>query len=703
MKNWSLRNKLLLFSLGMLVLALGGISWVSISSMQHTSDDVVEGISESAGVWVSDLLKQSSDRISDDVGDYLNRAFDTPLMMRSLVQPGVDNAQERFSRDQVQQIARQALAAAPGLLATYIQFEPDEFDQQDALMVGSGDHTTDIGTLETYWVREGSTLKHYVTEDPSSKYSTALNELGDREAEWYLCSYEKNRACIIQPYPYEIEPGKEVLMTSLVVPIQRDGRFIGVAGADIDLPRLQSLMEQRAAGLFNGKANLHLLNEKNRVVASTEYSDKLAGRFRDVAPELFRAVSTQKDQMFKFDEHLVYHHSIRVDAPGVDWQLVMTVPEAVAFASVNTLKEGLREDAMAALSKLILFAVASIAVGAVLVLLVVGSITRPLNQMRERIFNLSSSEGDLTQTLQIDNHKELIEISQGINRFIGNLREMILSLQEQSLQVQKQTNLLSEATSVTTETIARQTAETDSVATAMEEMASTSAEVARLASTSAEGTQVSEKILHTTQSSFDHSVSQVQAIAEAMLESSDRIMKVADRSHEINAIVSTIADIAEQTNLLALNAAIEAARAGEQGRGFAVVADEVRNLAASTQKSTEEINDLVKRLQSNVQQAVEQINGNKARTESTTTSIAESVESLRELAAQVNQIADNTVQVASAAEEQSQVNNEISRSVNDIGETAKALSEQAASIDGVRRELTQVVGLLDEQLGRLKV
>ncbi|MFG1490972.1 methyl-accepting chemotaxis protein, partial [Oceanospirillum sp. HFRX-1_2] len=203
--------------------------------------------------------------------------------------------------------------------------------------------------------------------------------------------------------------------------------------------------------------------------------------------------------------------------------------------------------------------------------------------------------------------------------------------------------------------------------------------------------------------SFDHSVEQVQAIAQAMAENSERIARVSARSEDINQIVSTISDIAEQTNLLALNAAIEAARAGEQGRGFAVVADEVRTLAANTQKSTEEINELVKRLQSNVREAVEQIEINRGRSEETTKSIADSVESLKTLAAQVNLIADNTVQVASAAEEQSQVNAEISQSIVGIGDTAKELNDQAHTIDGVRQELTLVVGLLDDQLSRLKV
>ncbi len=703
MKKWSLRNKLLLFSLLLLVIALGVMSWVGTNAMKHTSHEVISQITVSSRERVHDILEQASYRVASAVGSYMNRAFDTPVTMNRIVSAGLNDPEKRLSRDQVQVLARQALEANALVSSAYIQFEKNGYDNNDVALIGSGDHTTHIGTLETYWVREGSNLTHYVTEDPKAKYSAKPNDLGDRESEWYLCSYETGKTCIVEPYLYEIEPGNEVLMTSLVTPLMRDGRFVGVAGSDINLPVLQKLMKAMSAKLFDGKAQLHLITAKGRIVASSQFAQKLSRPLSEADQDFAQSLKGRNGEIFEFNQLLVVDSPIHIQAPGIDWHLILTVPEAVAFAGVNQLKADLQDDVRNTLGTQLILSLVIIGVAAAAIVIFVGTITRPLNQMRERVFNLSSADGDLTQTLNIENHRELIEISQGINQFIARLREMILALQEQSLQVQKQTNLLSEATTITTETIARQTVETDSVATAMEEMASTSAEVARLASTSAEGTQASEKILLNTQASFDHSVEQVQAIAQAMAENSERIARVSARSEDINEIVSTISDIAEQTNLLALNAAIEAARAGEQGRGFAVVADEVRTLAANTQKSTEEINELVKRLQSNVREAVEQIEINRGRSEETTKSIADSVESLKTLAAQVNLIADNTVQVASAAEEQSQVNAEISQSIVGIGDTAKELNDQAHTIDGVRQELTLVVGLLDDQLSRLKV
>ncbi len=704
MKQWSLRNKLLLFTILILLFAQGGMTWVAKSSMEHEAEEVHQRVSDSSRKSVEHYLQASSSGVAKDVSSYMNRAFDTPLALQAIMKNAVDNPESRLSRDAVQMLVRQVLEANKLISSAYIIFEPNAYDGMDAQMIGVGDHTTNRGSLETYWVREGEgQFTHYPIEDPNYKYDQSVNDLGDREFDWYLCSRDSLKNCIVEPYLYEISEGNKVLMTSLTSAMVKDGKFLGITGSDIDLPVLQKLMLEMSQKLFNGKAQLHLITGKDRIVASSQFGSKVSRPLTEASTEFANAIQGQNKGVFNIQDQLAVSQDIHIKGPDMHWRLVLTVPESVVFSEVDQLSQDLKDDTRTAISKMIMLGVVFLGISAVVIVIFVGTITRPLARMRDRVNSLSSSEGDLTQTLEIENHRELIDISQGMNKFIAKLRDMILELQTQSLQVQKQANLLSEATDITTETIARQTAETDGVATAMEEMASTSAEVARLAAENAEGTHKSEDILKTTQASFEESVSQVQQIADAMEESSERIMRVSDRSDDINQIVKTIADIAEQTNLLALNAAIEAARAGEQGRGFAVVADEVRNLAANTQNSTEEINDLVKRLQANVKQAVDQINSNKERTGQTTESIASSAENLQSLDSQVKVIADNTIQVASAAEQQNQVNSEISRSVSDIGETAKQLQEQAHTIDGVRTELTKVVGLLDDQLSKLKV
>ena len=705
MKQWSLRNKLLLFSILILVLAQGSMTWLTMSSMEHESQEVLERVTETSRKSGENYLLASSSAVAKDVSSYMNRAFDVPLTLKAVAEKAIEDADKRLSRDEIQMLTRQVLDANKLVSSSYLIFEPNVYDGNDAQMIGAGDHTTSAGSLETYWVRESETqLTHYPIEDPNYKYDQSVNDLGDREFEWYLCSRDSKKNCIVEPYLYEISEGNSVLMTSLTAALVRNGQFLGIAGTDIDLPVLQKLMQDMSKTLFDGQAQLHLITSKNRLVASSAYGEKLSRPLAEADSEFDRVISGLSGHgVFKFKDQLAASQDIYIKGPDMHWRLVVTVPEKVVFADVVQLQAELKQDAKVALGKMITLGLVALGIASFAIVLFVGTITRPLAMMCKRVNSLSTSDGDLTQTLEIDNHKELIDISQGMNKFIAKLRDMILELQTQSLQVQKQANLLSEATDITTETIARQTAETDSVATAMEEMSSTSAEVARLASENAEGTHKSEDILRATSESFSHSVEQVQKIAAAMTESSELITRVSARSDDINQIVKTIADIAEQTNLLALNAAIEAARAGEQGRGFAVVADEVRNLAANTQNSTEEINELVKRLQANVKNAVDQISSNQGRTEQTTESITKSVENLSALENQVGIIANNTIQVASAAEQQSQVNSEISQSVTGIGETAKQLQEQAHTIEGVRTELTKVVGLLDEQLSKLKV
>jgi len=204
------------------------------------------------------------------------------------------------------------------------------------------------------------------------------------------------------------------------------------------------------------------------------------------------------------------------------------------------------------------------------------------------------------------------------------------------------------------------------------------------------------------QQALKGSVATVEALTHDMQAASQSITEVAARTDEINRILDVIRAIAEQTNLLALNAAIEAARAGEQGRGFAVVADEVRSLASKTQSSTEEINNMIQSLQAGVKKAVSVIESSTEKAKGAMDETQASYQSLADVVKDIASVSEHITQVATAAEEQSAVSEEISRNLTLIGDAANALAALAGESDEASEKLASHMQVLDQQLASLK-
>ena len=262
---------------------------------------------------------------------------------------------------------------------------------------------------------------------------------------------------------------------------------------------------------------------------------------------------------------------------------------------------------------------------------------------------------------------------------------------------------LSHVTEQSKDGVARQNAETEQVATAMNEMSSSVQEVAHNAANAAQAAQEADKEAQTGQEVVQSAIGAIHTLASEVERTSNVITKLKNDSLSIGAVLDVIRGIAEQTNLLALNAAIEAARAGEQGRGFAVVADEVRSLATRTQQSTQEIQEMIERLQFGANEAVTAMEQGRAKAEASVEQAARARESLGSITQMVQQIKVMNAQIAHAAEEQSVTADEINRNVLNISEESSKTLHGAEHTAEASEELARLAERLQEIIGRFRV
>ena len=320
-------------------------------------------------------------------------------------------------------------------------------------------------------------------------------------------------------------------------------------------------------------------------------------------------------------------------------------------------------------------------VGVLAAVIITRQITRPLRETLAVVEKIAA--GDLTHNLRVTRRDELGVLQQGIQRMGSTLRDLISGIRDGVTQIASAAEELSAVTEETSAGVNSQKVETDQVATAMHEMAATVQEVARNAEHASSAATDADAQARAGDQVVAEAISQIERLAEEVHRSTEAMGLLQQESQKIGSVMDVIKSVAEQTNLLALNAAIEAARAGEAGRGFAVVADEVRGLAQRTQKSTEEIEELVAGLQSGTQQVANVMLGSRNLTDSSVELTRKAGASLESITRTVSNIQSMNQQIAAAAEQQSAVAEQISRSIINVRvvseQTAAASDETAAS------------------------
>jgi methyl-accepting chemotaxis protein len=328
-------------------------------------------------------------------------------------------------------------------------------------------------------------------------------------------------------------------------------------------------------------------------------------------------------------------------------------------------------------------------------------ITQPLKETLGEVQRIAS--GDLTASARVTRRDELGVLQQGIQNMGDTLRELISGIRDGVTQIASAAEELSAVTEQTSAGVNGQKSETDQVATAMHEMTATVQEVARNAGDASTAASEADEQARLGDKVVNEAIVQIERLASEMNRSSEAMTSLQKESDKIGSVMDVIKAVAEQTNLLALNAAIEAARAGEAGRGFAVVADEVRGLAQRTQKSTEEIEGLVAGLQTGTQQVASMMNNSRKLTDSSVELARKAGGSLENITHMVSNIQSMNLQIAAAAEQQSAVADEINRSivnVRDVSEQTAAASEETAASSV---ELARLGNELQTMVSRFRV
>ena len=611
-----------------------------------------------------------------------------------------------MSREEMNRVVRKTLEENPELLSVYVGWEPNAFDDLDQYFEGvETDGYDGTGRFMPWWFR---TADGSLQLDALSDLETeTLSDTGVRVGEYYLCPRETGLSCVTDPAPYALGDDT-VMLSSFTVPILSDDEFKGIVGVDLSLSFVQDMLTQSNANLFGGRGKQVLISGNDRVVAYTG-TEAVAGdpvsQLLD-ANELANIAALGDQVLYDLDEaggHIELMMPIPIGNTGSRWVLLISLPVEVVMQELNALSAQLDEQQAVDARNMALIGLVVALLGLGVMMLVGLGLSRPARRLVAMLDDIARGEGDLTKRLAVDRRDELGDIARGFNAFLDKLQLMIREVVSSVQQVTDASENTADIAMRTNDGIQRQLSEIDLVATAVTEMTATAQDVARNAAQAAEAANNADGSAVHGREVVRSTATAIQNLSEDIQKAVASVQSLARDSDNITGILETIRGIAEQTNLLALNAAIEAARAGEQGRGFAVVADEVRNLAQKTQRSTEEIQTMIEQLHKGTRDTVKVMEQSRSRTEQSVLQAEEADAALTSITQAVSIITEMNTQIASAAEQQSAVAEDVNRNVSTIDQVAKAVASGAQEASEASAGLTRLAEHQRRLINQFKV
>ncbi|RON96776.1 chemotaxis protein [Pseudomonas moraviensis] len=613
-----------------------------------------------------------------------------------------------LSREQLISLIKENVEKNPKILGTYIGWEKNALDHNDAAYVGSTVVGIDPanGRFLPWWFRntDGSLgVDKLADVDDQKTLST-----GVRASEYYLCSKETKKPCVIDPAPYKVGD-KIVMLASFIEPIMVNGAFQGIVGADLSVNFIQDMLLAANQKLYSGAGEMALVGGNGRIVAYTKDSSKFGEKVSDIldAEQTSNLANLKRDEVtYSVNQakgRIELYLPFGIGQTDARWTLMLQLPLNAVMADLQTLQGDLDAQRKSDTFGMAMVGLIIAGIGLLVIWLVGHGIARPLKQMVAMLDDIAQGEGDLTRRLSSDRSDELGSIAKGFNTFLAKLQAMITQVVTSVQSVSDSSEHTADIAIRTNIGVQKQMAEIDQVATAVQEMTATAQDVARNATQAAQAASHADQAASQGMQIVRDTSDSIGVLAVEIGKAVDVVQTLAKDSENINAILTAIRGIAEQTNLLALNAAIEAARAGEQGRGFAVVADEVRNLAQKTQKATEEIQAMIQQLQQGTRDVVRVMEDSQSRTDESVQHAAKAAEALETITQAVSVINDMNTQIASAAEEQSAVADDINRNVINIGQVANEVAGGADESSSASAGLTKLAEQQRRLINQFKV
>lgn len=540
----------------------------------------------------------------------------------------------------------------------------------------------DTGYFEVIYVLKDDKYIENINDEPVDDDYVPSDE------EWY-------QDCLAHEQMTILDPELDDTINRVVITLCRklkDVDDIGIVGGDMTLDILQDVVEKMDSPLSHA-----IIIDRGTLIAHK--NDKLLmKKATEVSPlftEEYIKKYTQDPKNASIEEIKVKGISTLASFKPIknsSWVLVFLINKDKAYQSINT-----------TLITVLSITIIGLGLGILAVFLFVNWLLIPLLQTNEALANLAEGEGDLTLRLESKHHDEIGDLATRVNLFLDKLHSIISEVVITGGNLSEKASSFRYIAQESSQKVSEQQHQVNQIATAVHEMSATAHEVASNAESTAAATKDSNTKCEEGKTVIVNSQNSIHNLAEQISQASNRMAELNQNTNQITNILIAIQSISEQTNLLALNAAIEAARAGEHGRGFAVVADEVRGLSQKTKDSTEEIQSMIEALVTNTENVSEALSQSGIIATESVEEANKATSSLQDIMKSILTIADMSTHIASAAEEQRAVTEEVNKNVQGVNDISNDMVKSSGVVLSEADALKEIAHALNDQVTRFKI